>query len=160
VGGDIDPFSDISGYLRFYPARKYSFDISGAYNPQFDTFTRFRVGARYGSINDNAFLRVNWYKSTNPYYEGVRYDRHQLNFYGGLKMPRLLLDLEAEMDYNIQDKELLYTGLSVVYHYQCLDIRAEVKVFYYRETPETQFRISFGLGNIGKTVDFLGGLGF
>jgi len=70
------------------------------------------------------------------------------------------MDLEAEMDYNIQDKELLYTGLALVYHYQCIDIRAEVKIFYYRETPEAQFRISFGLGNIGKTMDFLGGLGF
>jgi hypothetical protein len=35
-----------------------------------------------------------------------------------------------------------------------------VRVFYYRATPEFQYRVSIGLGNIGKTTDFMGGLGF
>ena len=160
VDGEIPEFSDITGYLRFYPARKYSLDVSGAYNPHYNTFSRFRVGARWSSKNDNAFVRINWYKSTNPYYEGVTWDRHQIGLYGGVKIPRLSLDLEGELDYNIKEKELLYTGLALAYNYQCIDIRVEVKVFYYRDRPETQFNISFGLGNIGKSVDFLGGLGF
>jgi len=160
IDGEIPEFSDIKGYLRFYPASNYSIDASAAYNPHYNTFSSLRVGASLESDNNDSFLRVNWYKSINPYFEGVIYNRHQLNFYGGLKIPRLSLDAEAELDYNIQEKELQYTGLALVYHYQCIDIRAELKVFYFRERPETQFKISIGLGNIGKTVDFLGGLGF
>jgi len=160
IDGEIPETSDISGYLRFYPARKYSLDVSGAYNPHFKTFSHLRVGARYGSRNDNAFLWINWYKSINPYFEGVIYDRHQIGLYGGIKIPRLSLDAEAELDYNVQEKELVYSGLALVYHYQCIDIRAEVKVFYFRERPETQFNISIGLGNIGKSVGFFSGLGF
>ena len=160
IDGEIPEFSDIKGYLRFYPSSKYSLDALAAYNPHYNTFSTLQVGARLGAENDKAFLRVNWFKSINPYFEGVTYSRHQLGFYGGLKIPRLSLDAEAELDYNIQEKELQYTGLALVYHYQCIDIRAELKVFYFRERPETQFRISIGLGNIGKTVDFLGGLGF
>jgi hypothetical protein len=53
--------------------------------------------------------------------------------------------------------KFFYAGGSFVYHYQCLDIKGDVQVFFFRETPEIQFKISFGLGNIGKTTDFLGG---
>ena len=60
----------------------------------------------------------------------------------------------------MQAKQLVYSGLNLVYHYQCIDIRAEVKVFYFREKPEAQFNISIGLGNIGKSVGFFSGLGF
>ena len=160
VDGEVPSTSDISGYLRFYPARKYSLDVSGSFNPHFNTFSHLRVGARYGSRTDKAFLGINWYKSINPYYEGVTWDRHQIGLYGGLKIPRLSLEAEAELDYNIQEKELLFTGLTLTYHYQCIDISAEIRVFYYRERPETQFNISIGLGNIGKSVGFFSGMGF
>jgi len=90
----------------------------------------------------------------------VTYDRHQIALYGGIKMPRLSLDAEAELDYDIQEKEFVYSGLNLVYHYQCIDIRAEVKIFFYRERPEAQFNISIGLGNIGKTMGFFSGLEF
>jgi LPS-assembly protein len=160
VDGEIPETSDISGYLRFYPASKYSLDVSGAYNPHFKTFSHLRAGARYGSRNDNAFLWINWYKSINPYYEGVIWNRNQIGLNGGIKMPRLSLDAEAELDYNIEEKQLLYTGLALVYHYQCLDFRAELRVFYFRERPDTQFNISISFGNIGKSVGFFSGLGF
>jgi len=160
VDGEIPEFTDISGYLRFYPARKYSLDVSAAFNPYHNTFSTLRLGANLGSPADSLFLRVNWYKSVNPYYENVWWDRHQISFFGGLKIPELSLEAQAELDFNIQEGEMLYSALALVYNYQCLDFRVELKVFYFREKPETQFLFSFGLGNIGKTIDFLGGMGF
>jgi len=65
VDGKIPEFTDISGYLRFYPARKYSVDVSAAFNPYHNTFSSLRLGANLGSPEDNLFLRVNWYKSVN-----------------------------------------------------------------------------------------------
>ncbi len=161
VDGEIPEFTDISGYLRFYPARKYSLDVSAAFNPYHNTFSSLRLGANLGSPEDNVFLRVNWYKSINPYMEkGYLGNRHQISFFGGLKIPELSLEAQAEVNYNIQEREMLHSALALVYNYQCLDFRLELKVFYFREKPETQFLFSFGLGNIGKSTDFLGGMGF
>ena len=158
--GEIPQFSDISGYIRFYPSQKYSLDFSTGFNPYHKTFSSLRIGANLGSPEDSAFLRVNWYKSINPYIEDVLANRHQISCFGGVEIPLLSLEAQAEIDFNIQEGEMLYSALALVYHYQCLDFRAEIKVFYFREKPEWQFLFSFGLGNIGKTVDFLGGMGF
>ncbi|HDZ27553.1 MAG TPA: LPS-assembly protein LptD [Candidatus Aminicenantes bacterium] len=160
VDGEIPEFSDIRGYLRFYPMGKYSLDVSAAFNPYHNTFSSLSLGANLGSPEDNVFLRVNWYKSINPYVENILGDRHQISCFGGVKIPRLSLEAQAEIDFNIQEGEFLYSAISLVYNYQCFDFRVELKVFYFREKPETQFLFSFGLGNIGKTIDFLGGMGF
>jgi len=160
VDGKIPEFSDISGYLRFYPVGKYSLDVSAAFNPYHNTFSSLRLGANLGSPADSLFFRVNWYKSINPYYENVWWNRHQVSFFGGLKIPELSLEAQAETNFNIQEGKMLYSALALVYNYQCLDFRVELKVFYFREKPETQFLFSFGLGNIGKSIDFLGGMGF
>ncbi len=165
VDSKIPEFSDLEANLRFYPARKYSLDASVGFNPYYRTFSSLRLGASVGAPDDPAFLRVNWYKSTNPYYKKqmgyeVYWDRHQIGFSGGLKIPRISLDSLAEVDFNIQERKLLYAGLSFIYHYQCLDLKGDLKIFYFRDKPETQFRISIGLGNIGRTSDFFGGLQF
>ena len=77
-----------------------------------------------------------------------------------MRLPGLDLDLQLEADYNIQDRKLLYTGAQLTYHYQCIDILVDVRAFYFRARPDTQVRVSLGLGSIGKTLDFLGGFGF
>ncbi len=166
VNGEVPKFSDISGYLRFYPSTKYTFDFSVGLNPYFWTFSSLRASINLGSQADPLFFRINWYKSLNPYIKNVLYDRHQVGFYGGLKIPSLNIEAIAEIDFNIEEMELLYSAFAVVFNYQCIDIRADVRIFYFREIyytnqkPEMQFRITIGLGNIGKTTDFLGGMGF
>jgi hypothetical protein len=115
------------------------------------------MGINLGSLKGLAFCSVNWYKSINPYRESALLNRHQISFWGGVKIPKLSAEGYAGFDFNIQERKMLYSTFSFVYHYQCLDFKADLKIFYFRERPETQFRISFGLGNIGKTTDFLGG---
>ena len=158
--GEIPAFSDVGGYLRFYPGKKYSFDFSARFNPYHKTLASVRLGANLGTTNDSLFLRVNWYKGVNPYSESNFRNRHQIGFFGGAKIPWLDLDVRTEVEYNIYEHKLLYTAFILGYNYQCLDFKADLKIFYYREKPEMQFRITFGLGNIGKTTDFLGGIGF
>lgn len=160
VDGEVPAFSDVNGTLRFYPGSRTYLDFSAAFNPYKKNFTRLRLGASFGSPSDNAFLKINWYKSINPYLENLLWNRHQISAYGGLKIPKLSLEAQAQVDFNIQKKELLYSALTLIYHYQCLDFQADVRVFYFRQKPELQFNFSFGLGNIGKTTNFLGGLGF
>ncbi len=156
VDGKIPEFSDINGYLRYYPGNKYSVDFSMAFNPYYTRFSQLRLGANLGAPTDNLFLRVSWYRSLNPYFDNTWGERHQVSFFTGVKIPRLNLKALGMLDYNIKERKFLYTSLSVVYHYQCIDFKADVKIFYFRETPEAQFGISIGLGNIGKTTDFLG----
>jgi LPS-assembly protein len=158
VDGKIPEFSDINGYLRFYPGTRQSIDFSMAYNPYHNRFSRLRLGANLGAPDDNLFLRVSWYKSLNPYFDNKWGERHQVSFFAGFKIPKINLDALGSLDYNIKERKLLYSALSVVYHYQCIDFKADVKIFYFREKPEAQFGISIGLGNIGRTTDFLGDL--
>ncbi len=160
VDGKIPEFSDLSAYLRFYPLKNYSLDFTANFNPYYRTFSSLRLGANLGSPLDNTFLRVNWYKSINPYQKMSVWNRHQVGLYAGLKIPQLSTETQAEIDFNIQERKMLYSAFMFIYHYQCLDFRVDLKIFYFRERPETQFRVSIGLGNIGKTTDFLGGIGF
>ncbi|MFO7866467.1 MAG: LPS assembly protein LptD [Candidatus Aminicenantes bacterium] len=160
VDGEVPAFSDVSGYLRFYPSRQYSVDVSAAFNPYFKTFARMRMGASLGRPEDNWFFRANWYKSINPYRPGTLASRHQVGFSGGLKIPALSLETRGNIDINIQTREILYSAASLVYHYQCLDFAADLRVFYFRDKPEIQFGFTLALGNIGKTTDFLGGAEF
>ena len=160
VDGEPPRYSDLNAYLRFNPAQQYSLDFSASYNPYFKTFSRLRLGANLGSINDPFFLRVSWYKSVSPYFEFSRMRRHQIGLYGGAKIPALSLDAQFDLDFNILEGQMLYSAVTLVYHYQCIDFKGELKIFYFRDKPETQFRLSFELGNIGKTTDLLGGFGF
>ncbi|MBS3820101.1 LPS-assembly protein LptD [bacterium] len=157
VDDRIPNFSNVSGDLRFYPSKKYSLDFSAGFNPHYMTFQSLRLGANLGSRGDPAFLNVNWYKSINPYRESAVWNRHQISSSGGLKIPALDLEAFSQVTFNIQEMKMLYAGGSLTYHYQCLDFEASLRMFFFRDTPETQFRITFGLGNIGKTTDFLGG---
>jgi hypothetical protein len=86
--------------------------------------------------------------------------RHQIGVYGGAKIPQLSMEAQFDFDFNILEGEMLYSAVALVYHYQCIDFKGELKIFYFRDKPEAQFRISFELGNIGKTSDLLGGFGF
>jgi len=158
--GEVPDRSDISSYMRFYPGRKYSLDVSTGYSTYSRAFSYLRLGASINSYADPFFLSVSWYRSMNPWYKDVLGDRQQVSIVSRFEIPRLQLEALGEFDYNIQERKLLYSGVSLVYHYQCLDFKADVRVFYYRETPEAQYRFSIGLGNIGKTTDFMGGLGF
>jgi len=160
INGVIPRFSELANYVRFYPGEKYSFDFSASYNTYFKTFSSIRLGANLGVPSDDLFLNISWYKSTNPYYKNIYYDRHQISLAGGAKIAPLNLDARAEIDYNVSDKQMMYSAASLVYHYQCLDFKADVRIYFFRDKPEFQIKFSLGLGNIGKTTDFLGGAGW
>lgn len=151
-------FSEISSYLRFFPQDKLRFDFAIGYNTYRSTIPSMRFGATLGAPADPVFLNVNWFKSTNPWVPEDWYNRHQVGFSGGLKVPRLNFEVLAEVDFNIGERKFLYGGGSFVYHYQCLDFKGEIRIFNFRDTPEIQYRLGLGLGNIGKSTDFLGGL--
>lgn len=177
VDGLPPRFSEISSYLRFFPAGSYSLDVSASFNPYYSTLSSLRLGASIGLPTDNWFFTVSWFKSINAWLKGAAeaqaggsqgtgaaylpfeyssiWDRHQLNLIGGLKIPRWDIEARGEAAFNFIERKLLYAAGELVYHYQCLDIKAEVRVFYYRDTPETRFNISVGLGNIGRSGGLL-----
>lgn len=158
--GQIPEFSDINGFVRYFPAADYSLDFSASYNPYHRAFSSIRLGARAGNPKDDFFLNVNWFKSLSVWRNEEYWNRHQVNVFGGLKLPRLNLELQGEADYNVMDKSLLYAGLTFVYHYQCVNIQGYVKLFNYRQMKDIEYSVSLGLGGISPSADFLGGLGF
>lgn len=150
-------FSDINGYVRFYPAEKISLDFASRYNVYKNAFAQNRLSLTWGLPQDDYFFRLSWYMSVNPWREAYYGNRHQVSAGGGIKLPRLNLDAIAEIDYNVLEKKLLYVAGSVVYHYQCIDFRLESRIYYFREEPEFQIRFSFDLAGVGKSNDFLSG---
>ena len=158
--GQIPRFTEVQSYLRFYPASRFSLDVAGSYNTYAKGFSGIRLGAGLGTPADDIFVNVNWYKSMSPWYKNAWYDRSQVGLYGGIKLPFLSLEALGQMDLNITEKKMLYSAWSIVYHYQCLDLKADIRVFNFRDKPEIQYRFSLGLGNIGRTTDFMGGANF
>ena len=166
VDGKPPRFSEIAGTLRFYPQAKFSLDASAAYNPYYKNLSSLRLSATAGSKADGDFLTLSWFSSRNSWVTGIDpalialYNRDQVGVFGGLRLPRLSLDLQLEADYNVKERKLLYAGARVTYHYQCIDFLVDVRSFTYRNPADIQIRFSLGLGAIGKTLDFLGGFGF
>jgi len=161
VNGKAPEFSEVDATVRCYPSAKYSLDASLSYNPYYKKLSNLRLSADLGSRKDGRFLSVSWFKSSNTWYTDeisrMFRARHQISAATGLKIPKWPIELFGSVDFNLKEKKMLYTALSAVYHYQCLDFTFEANVFYFRVKPETQFKFSLGLGNIGKTTDFLGG---
>ena len=166
VDGKAPRFSEVTATLRFYPQSEFSFDAAAAYNPYYDSLSSLRLSATAGAKAAGNFITLTWLTSRNSWVAGIDpalialYDRDQVGAFGGVRLPGLSLDLQLEADYNIERRKLLYTGAQATFHYQCLDVLVDVRVFYYRERPDTQVRLSLGLGSIGRTLDFLGGFGF
>jgi lipopolysaccharide assembly outer membrane protein LptD (OstA) len=166
VDGRPPRVSELNGFLRLYPLETFSLDVSAGYNPYTRRFSTVRVSTTVGSRPSGEFVAVNWVKSENAWLTGVDplliglSNRHELGAYAGLKLPRLALDLLLDADLNLRDGKLRYLGSRAVYHYQCLDFQFDVRLYYFRVSPEVQVKFSLGLGAIGKTVDFLSGLGF
>lgn len=155
--GKVPSFSEIQGSMRYYPTGPYSIDLGASFNTYTKGFSQLRAGANYTAPSGNFMTGINWYKYENPYYKDVYYSRHQIGVVASGIIPKLNLEAKADVSYNIAEKKMLYVGGNLVYHYQCLDIKADVQMFFFREKPEFQFKIGFGLGNIGKSTDFLGG---
>jgi len=149
----------LNGFLRFYLQTRFSLDLSADYNTYENNFFSFRLSANYGAPSDNFFLGLNWSKSYQILAADSFFRSHQVGLQSGFRLPGRL-DFKGQIEYDIQLKKVIYTGLSCTYHYQCLDFSFDLRIFNYRLRPETQFRFSVGLGNISRSSAFLGGMAF
>ena len=154
VNGRAPRFSEISSYLRFFPAARFSLDFAAGYNPYHKTFSSLRLGASLGSPAENFFLTVNWFKSISVWLDEPWWDRHQINVAGTLKVPGLSLQAQAEANFNLLQRELQHLAFQVLYDYQCLVIKAGFMYFQYRSEIVPILRVT--VGDIGNSGDFLG----
>ncbi len=152
-------FSPLNAYLRYYPARRFSLDVSADFNPYEKNFLSSRLSANLGKPDDNLFFSLNWTKNYQILGPDSFFRSHQAGLQAGWRWPEKL-DLKTQLEFDLQNRKFLYAALAGVYHYQCLDFSFDLRVFNYRSQPEVQFRFSLGLGNISRTSDLLGALGF
>ncbi|MCX8159476.1 MAG: putative LPS assembly protein LptD [Candidatus Saccharicenans sp.] len=152
-------FAPLNAYLRYYPAGRFSLDFSADFNPYEKNFLSSRLSANLGKPDDNFFFSLNWSKNYQVLGPGSFFRSHQAGGQAGWSWPEKL-DLKAQLEFDLQNRKFLYAALAGVYHYQCLDFGFDLRVFNYRNQPEVQFRFSLGLGNISRTSDLLGALGF
>lgn len=152
-------FSPVNAYLRYYPGSRFSLDISADFNPYEKNFLSSRLTASLGQPEDSFFFRLNWTRNYQPLTPDSIFRSHQAGLQAGWRWPERL-DLKTQVEFDLQNRKILYTALAGIYHYQCLDFSFDLRVFYYRSQPEVQFRFSVGLGNISHSSDLLGALGF
>ena len=131
-------------------------DFNAGFNPYYKILSSIRTTAGYRNSADSFNFAVSWYKSLNPYYKLDWLNREQISFSGGAKIPGVNLEALGECEFNLIEKKLIYTGLSAVWHFQCIDFRVLVQGYFFREKPEIQVSFSVGLGNISPSEDFLG----
>lgn len=142
--GRIPRFSEISSYVRYFPAAKFSLDVSAGFNPYHRTFSTLRLGAALGSRRDDFFLSLNWFKSVSVWQDEPWWDRHQANLTGRFKFPRLGLEAQAEVNVNLLRKELQHLAFQLKYDYQCLVIHAGFMYFQYRSEIVPIIRVILG----------------
>jgi hypothetical protein len=151
--GRVPRFSEISSYVRYFPAARFSLDVSAGFNTYHRTFSTLRLGAALGSPRDNVFLSVNWFKSISVWLDEPWWDRHQANVSGWFKFPRLGLEAQAEVNVNLLERELQHMTLQLLYDYQCLVIKAGFMYFQYRSEIVPIIRVT--LGGISGSEGFL-----
>ncbi|MGB9893118.1 MAG: LPS-assembly protein LptD, partial [Candidatus Saccharicenans sp.] len=152
-------FAPLNAYIRYYPQSGFSLDLSADFNPYEKNFLSSRLSLNLGRPEDNLYLSLNWSRNYQVISPESFFRSHQIGLQTGWRWPEKL-DLKAQVEVDLQNRKLLYSALAGVYHYQCLDFSFDFRVFYYRIKPEAQFRFSVGLGNISRTTDLLGALGF
>lgn len=152
-------FSPLNAYLRYFPAGRFSLDVSADFNPYEKNFLSSRLSANLGRPEDRFFFSLNWSKNYQVIGPDSFFRSHQAGWQAGWHWPEKL-DLKAQLELDLQNRKLLYTALAGTYHYQCLDFSFDLRLFYYRSQPEFQFRFSLSLGNISHTSELLGALGF
>ena len=152
-------YSPINFLFRFYPAGKFKLDFSADYNTYEKNFYSIRLSPIYGQPEDNLFFSLNWSKSYYLLGPDNVFWSNQAGFQAGFRWPEKL-DLKIEMQRDLERKKQIFTGVSAVYHYQCLDFVLDLRMYYYRTKPDTQFKFSLRLGNISQSTDLLGKFGF
>ncbi|MBM3284383.1 MAG: LPS-assembly protein LptD [Candidatus Aminicenantes bacterium] len=151
--GRIPRYSDISSYLRFFPAVKFSLDVSANFNPYHKTFSTLRLGANFGSPLDDANFSVIWFKSVTVWYQDAWWNREQINVSGRFNLPRLRIQAQAEVNFNVLERTLQHMTLQLLYDYQCLIIRGGLMYFQIRREIVPIIQVT--LGGIGSSEGFL-----
>jgi len=151
--GKVPRLSDVSSYLRYFPAAKFSLDFSAGFNPYHRSFSSLRLGASLGSPRDNVFLSLNWFKSISVWQDEPWWDRHQANLSGRFKFPRLGLEAQTDVNFNLLRRELQHMTFQLLYDYQCLVIRAGFMYFQYRSEIVPIIRVT--LGGLSGSEGFL-----
>ncbi|MCP2604838.1 LPS-assembly protein LptD [Candidatus Aminicenantes bacterium AH-873-B07] len=161
INGETPHFSDIYSSLRIRATAKYSLDFNLSYNYYYRKLSGMSLIANLGVPEDNLFIRLSWFQRKILYVSEYHFANYnQIRVYTGFKIPKIGIESSFEVDHDFIQKKTLYAAFSVIYHYQCIDFKGEVKIFNFREKPDIQFRFSIGFGNIGRVADFLGGIGF
>jgi LPS-assembly protein len=152
--GTIPHFTDLTNYVRFFPVGDFNLDFRVAYNTYKKMLSSVRASANLGTISDDLYLSLSWYRSMNPFYQTIFSNREQVGAGAGLKIAGL--DLYADFQYNVRDKKMLYADLAAAWNWQCLDFKVDAQAYFFRDKPELQIRFSIGLGNITPSSDSLG----
>ncbi|MCP5104734.1 MAG: LPS-assembly protein LptD, partial [bacterium] len=154
--GEYPEFSQLKNTLRLRPHKNFTMDASLLYNHYLNKFTRVRLSVGYkktDSIINGNFFYNNYINQYRPDYE---LNRETIGGSLNIGHPRFPLRFDSNVNYDITDKQFRLGSFMLIYDYQCIQFRGELKLFKYTERVETQFNIGVSFGNLGMVKDILG----
>ncbi len=157
IEGVYPEFSQLVNTLRVRPFKDFFMDASLVYNYYRKEFTRVRFSLAYR--NEESFLYGNFFYNTyiNQYAKSdYVLNRETIGGRLNINIPRFPLKFNADVNYDITDREFRLGSFLLTYDYQCIQFRTELRLFRYSGRVETQFNFGVSFGNLGMVKDFLG----
>lgn len=155
-GGEETQEGPIQALLRFEPSRATSLKAEASYNTLFDQLTATSLSGSLGLGEHNVGLT--WF-TRYAAQSGETLD-DQVRLWGTVQVLPKRLELQAQLNYDLDESFLRQQRYVVGYTSQCYSFRLEVREFRAAADPEARrdrdYRLSISLKNVGTFLDLSG----
>lgn len=143
----------IVAVFRYNPTPATSLKTEARYNTLFGQMQSASLsgGARLGPHNFGGSLFTNWGPN-----EGADISRNQVRFFTTLALVPNKLTLDAAVNFDIEESELLQQRYFIDYEGSCYSLRFELRESKFGDLTDRDFRFSFNLKNVGTFIDLNG----
>lgn len=151
-GGESTQEGPIDALLRFEPGAGTSLKAQFSYNTQFDRLTSRSLSGSLGLGRHNVGLT--WFTRFRAV-DGETQD-DQARLWANLDLLPQRLQLQAQLNYDLDDSFLQQQRYLVAYTSQCYAFRLEVRELRFGDQRDRDYRFSLSLKNVGTFLDLSG----
>jgi len=152
---DIDTirWSESNYFMRLKPTSNFHLSMDATYNQYFNSFRNLSISLNIRDKKDKFNLNYSYSRRKFLTPENIQNAMDFMRGRIGLKPDFLPLELEASVDYNLQEKKLYSMGISTNFSFQCINFIFQFRKIGYRTITDNDYQILFtlGFGNISPT---------
>jgi len=156
VGSDpdrTDLWGPLTARLRFNPVARTSVQAQVAYGTLFNELQSTSLSGNVGL--GTAHVGLTWFTRFNDETGEIR--SNQTRLFTGFDVLPGKLRLDAQVNYDIEERLLQQQRYFIHYNAQCYGLRFEMREFRTAERRDRDFRFALTLKNVGTFLDLTGG---